>query len=123
MLGRWESLGADIRAATAAALMGDVDPERFQQANRQLMLAERQFLLPPRAGEEGAAAKGIPGRPWFKHGLYAPRFTYAAMSLPGVTEAAEQGDWDLARQELGRLERAFEGLIGVAEQALAALSS
>ena len=37
--------------------------------------------------------EGIPGRPWFKHLLYAPRYTYAAMTLPGITEAAEQGDW------------------------------
>ena len=96
-------------------------PARLQRANRQLMLAERQFLLPPRVGEEGPSAEGIPGRPWFKHGLYAPRFTYAAMSLPGVTEAVEEGNWDRARQELGRLERSFENLIGVAEEALAAL--
>jgi N-acetylated-alpha-linked acidic dipeptidase len=43
---------------------------------------------------------GIPGRPWFKHLLYAPRYTYAAMTLPGVTEAAEQGDWTRAAAQL-----------------------
>jgi len=46
---------------------------------------------------------GIPDRPWFKHALYAPRYTYAAMSLPGVREAAEAGNWDLARKQLGLL--------------------
>ena len=43
---------------------------------------------------------GIPGRPWFKHLLYAPRYTYAAMTLPGITEAAEQGDWTRAEAQL-----------------------
>ena len=43
---------------------------------------------------------GIPGRPWFKHLLYAPRYTYAAMTLPGITEAAEQGDWARAAAQL-----------------------
>jgi N-acetylated-alpha-linked acidic dipeptidase len=43
---------------------------------------------------------GIPGRPWFKHLLYAPRYTYAAMTLPGITEAAEQGDWTRAAAQL-----------------------
>jgi uncharacterized coiled-coil protein SlyX len=44
--------------------------------------------------------------------LYAPRYTYAAMSLPGVTEAAERQDWELASEQLRllieRLERVTE---------------
>jgi N-acetylated-alpha-linked acidic dipeptidase len=39
---------------------------------------------------------GIPGRPWFKHSIYATRFTYAHLELPGLTEAAEAGDWTRA---------------------------
>ena len=46
---------------------------------------------------------GIPGRPWFKHSLYAPTSTYAAMELPGVREAVDRGDWIGARREVGRL--------------------
>ncbi|HSB54040.1 MAG TPA: transferrin receptor-like dimerization domain-containing protein, partial [Gemmatimonadales bacterium] len=61
--------------------------------NRRLMAAERQWLLP----------EGIPGRPWFKHALYAPKFTYAAMELPGVREAVDAGDWSRAREELARV--------------------
>jgi len=37
-------------------------------------------------------AEGIPNRPWFRHVLYAPRPTYAAMTLPGVREAVEEKD-------------------------------
>ena len=45
-------------------------------------------------------ADGIPGRPWFRHVLYAPRETYAAMTLPGVQEAIEANDWARARTQL-----------------------
>lgn len=45
-------------------------------------------------------AEGIPGRPWFKHVLYAPRYTYAAMTLPGVQEAVDAKDWERARAQL-----------------------
>jgi beta-lactamase class A len=50
---------------------------------------------------------GIPGRAWFKHLLYAPRYTYAAMTLPGITEAAEAGDWDRAAAQLTLVETAI----------------
>ncbi len=65
----------------------------FSELNTALLQVERQLLL----------ADGIPDRPWFKHALYAPRYTYAAMSLPGVREAAETGDWNLARQQMALL--------------------
>lgn len=54
-----------------------------------------------------AHADGIPGRPWFKHLLYAPRYTYAAMTLPGVTEAAERGDWAVARAQAVLVQQAM----------------
>jgi N-acetylated-alpha-linked acidic dipeptidase len=68
-------------------------PGSFSALNAALLGVERELLL----------ADGIPGRPWFKHCLYAPRYTYAAMSLPGVREAAEAQDWKLARAQLGVL--------------------
>ena len=51
--------------------------------------------------------EGIPGRAWFKHLLYAPRYTYAAMTLPGITEAAEQGDWTRAGVQLSLVAEAI----------------
>ena len=50
--------------------------------------------------------EGLPGRPWFKHTLYAARYTYAHLELPGVTEAAEESDWDRAARQVAILERA-----------------
>jgi N-acetylated-alpha-linked acidic dipeptidase len=68
----------------------DLGAAGLAKLNTTLLTIERELLL----------ADGIPGRPWFKHCLYAPRYTYAAMSLPGVREAAEAGDWELARSQL-----------------------
>ncbi|MGB5658317.1 MAG: M28 family metallopeptidase [Thermoanaerobaculia bacterium] len=80
----------------------DLPTERLTELNQLLLRVEREFL----------DSKGIPGRPWFKHILYAPRYTYAAMSLPGATEAVEQQDWRLASAQLDllidRLERVTE---------------
>ncbi|HUP22749.1 MAG TPA: M28 family metallopeptidase [Thermoanaerobaculia bacterium] len=78
------------------------------ELDRELIALERAFLL----------EEGIPDRPWFKHALYAPRYTYAAMSLPGVTEAVERGDAELARDQLRllveRLEAVATGLERIA---------
>ena len=49
---------------------------------------------------------GLPGRPWFKHTLYAARYTYAHLELPGLTEAAEEKDWGRAAAQAAVLERA-----------------
>jgi N-acetylated-alpha-linked acidic dipeptidase len=54
------------------------------------------------------AEQGIPGRPWFKHLLYAARYTYAHLELPGLTEAAEKADWKTAREQVGQLEAAIK---------------
>ena len=52
--------------------------------------------------------EGIPGRPWFQHLLYAARYTYAHLELPGLTEAAEKGDWKTAQAQVALLEAAVE---------------
>ena len=37
-------------------------------------------------------ASGIPGRPWYRHEIYAPKYTYAPEVLPGVAEAVDAAD-------------------------------
>jgi N-acetylated-alpha-linked acidic dipeptidase len=39
--------------------------------------------------------RGLPGRPWFKHMIYAPGINtgYAAKTVPAVREAIEDGRW------------------------------
>jgi beta-lactamase class A len=84
---------AIARALDAGRLSaGDAD-----RVNQDLIAFENNWADPA----------GIPGRPWFKHLLYAPRYTYAAMTLPGVTEAAERGDWSTAREQAALVQRAM----------------
>ncbi|MFZ3330906.1 MAG: transferrin receptor-like dimerization domain-containing protein, partial [Candidatus Acidiferrales bacterium] len=52
--------------------------------------------------------EGMPGRPWFKHSLYATRYTYAHLELPGLTEAAESGNWPVLVQQTTILESELE---------------
>lgn len=81
----------------AALASGTLAAETADRLNQDLLAFEGQWAHPA----------GIPGRPWFKHLLYAPRYTYAAMTLPGITEAAERGDWDAAREQATLVETAI----------------
>lgn len=58
--------------------------------NQRLYTTERIFL----------SEKGLPGRPWFKHQIYAPgAYTgYAVKTIPAVREALEQSKWSEAEQ-------------------------
>jgi N-acetylated-alpha-linked acidic dipeptidase len=67
--------------------------------------------------------EGIPGRPWFKHLLYAARYTYAHLELPGLTEAVEAGSWELAREQARLLQAAVEKNTSLLSEALARLQA
>jgi N-acetylated-alpha-linked acidic dipeptidase len=47
--------------------------------------------------------RGLPGRPWFRHMIYAPGLYtgYGVKTLPGVREAIERRDWEEASQYAG----------------------
>jgi N-acetylated-alpha-linked acidic dipeptidase len=49
---------------------------------------------------------GIPKRPWYKHLIYACKFTYDPEVLPGVTEAVEEKDWVRAKEQISLLDKA-----------------
>jgi N-acetylated-alpha-linked acidic dipeptidase len=57
---------------------------RFTPVNEALAQVERSFLLP----------EGLPGRPWFRHAVYAPGLTtgYACWPLPAVRQAVLEND-------------------------------
>ena len=93
---RWQkNARVVLEAARKAAESGD--SKQAEHAHHALMKVERALL-----DEEG-----LPGRPWFKHLIYAPRPTYKAMVLPALTEAIEAGDEARARKEVDRLTRAL----------------
>jgi N-acetylated-alpha-linked acidic dipeptidase len=53
---------------------------------------------------------GLPGRPWYRHLIYAPgMFTgYGVKTMPGVREAIEQRRWDEAGQYMAVTARALD---------------
>jgi N-acetylated-alpha-linked acidic dipeptidase len=94
-----ESVARDLKQATNAALRsGKLSRERADRLNASEMQFESNWLNP----------QGIPGRPWFQHTLYAARYTYAHLELPGLTEAVEGQKWDLAREQAKVLEDAVD---------------
>jgi N-acetylated-alpha-linked acidic dipeptidase len=66
---------------------------------------------------------GLPGRPWYKHLMYAPgMYTgYGAKTIPGVREAIEQGDYHQAEQYVAITAQALERYCGQLEAATALL--
>ncbi|MDA1080983.1 MAG: M28 family metallopeptidase [Gemmatimonadetes bacterium] len=92
----WHRAAVDADATARrvmAAPPGGARNASLSALNEALRLVEREWIL----------ADGIPGRPWFKHVLYAPKYTYAALELPGVREAVDAGNWPVAVRELERL--------------------
>lgn len=70
------------------------------QLNLDLRQAETALLSP----------SGLPGRPWYRHTIYAPgEFTgYAAVVIPGVNEAIDARNSILAAQQLAVLTQAVD---------------
>ncbi|HSA91822.1 MAG TPA: M28 family metallopeptidase [Terriglobales bacterium] len=104
------ALAAARRLQAAGKAMGEAQRNPATDAarvNRTLREAERALLLP----------NGLPNRPWYRHSIYAPgEFTgYAAVVLPGVTEAADAGDAARARQQLDELAQALNRAAAVLE--------
>jgi N-acetylated-alpha-linked acidic dipeptidase len=80
-IGRFEQ-AAETAAAGQRDALASGDAAALAAVNRRLMRTERAFLDPA----------GIPGRPWYRHQIYAPKFTYAPELLPAVSEAIDAGD-------------------------------
>ncbi len=81
--------------------------------NTTLIESERKLTSP----------EGLPGRPWFKHEIYAPgRYTgYGVKTLPAVREAIEQNQWkdaDAGIIEVGKILEGEAALINSAAEEL-----
>ena len=103
----WLSVAEQLQQGVFSLLTESTDTSQLAELNTTLLQIERAFL----------STAGIPDRPWFKHVLYAPRYTYAAMSLPGVREAAEAGDWETARAQLDLLTAHLHAVTNLTSQA------
>jgi N-acetylated-alpha-linked acidic dipeptidase len=51
---------------------------------------------------------GIPGRPWYRHLIYAPKATYAPEVLPGLAEAIDAGDRERLADQVKHLAAALD---------------
>jgi N-acetylated-alpha-linked acidic dipeptidase len=82
------------RVFAAAEQNGGRDLARasLRQVNQDLMHGERALTDP----------HGLPGRPWFKHQLYAPGLYtgYGVKTIPAVREAIEERQWAQATQSI-----------------------
>jgi N-acetylated-alpha-linked acidic dipeptidase len=83
-------------------------PAAAHAINTALMAQERAWL----------DEQGIPGRPWFRHLVYAPLASYEAETLPGLREALEAGDLERARQQAERLRAALQRARGALSELL-----
>jgi N-acetylated-alpha-linked acidic dipeptidase len=107
-----QAIAAD-KATTALALVEGVPVEKLSRVNDALTRVERSFLLPA----------GLPGRPWFKHAVYAPGLTtgYACWPMPGVRQGVVENDAAMLEAQsaalVARIDAAADALKAVAKQA------
>ena len=86
----------------------------IQAVNAKLIESERRLT----------DAAGLPGRPWFRHMIYAPGFYtgYGVKTIPGVREAIEQKRWQEADQQIQRAANVLSKEADLIDEAAAALS-
>jgi N-acetylated-alpha-linked acidic dipeptidase len=74
---------------------GDPGARAVARVNRALVGQERALTQ----------RRGVPGRPWFRHQIYAPGLLtgYQVQYLPGLRDAVEEGDTATAQRSLGLL--------------------
>jgi len=89
------SLSAErfLAARTTLEASGNmIDPRENERLNAILARAE-QALAPQH---------GLPGRPWYRHHVYAPGYYtgYSVKTLPSVREAIELKNWQEVRKEI-----------------------
>lgn len=99
----------------AAATVGALQPDRRNQVNALLQGVEQSLT----------DTRGLPGRPWYRHLIYAPGLLtgYGAKTLPGVREAIESRRWSEADAFVGRTATVLEAAADRLDKATALLKS
>jgi N-acetylated-alpha-linked acidic dipeptidase len=85
----------------------------FRTVNAMLIESERKLT----------DSAGLPGRPWFRHMIYAPGFYtgYGVKTIPGVREAIEQKRWQEADEQILRVGKILTTEADLLDEAGAAL--
>ena len=99
---RYDAARADKRSAS-----------NVQAVNAKLIESERRLT----------DSAGLPGRPWFRHMIYAPGFYtgYGVKTIPGVREAIEQKRWQEADEQIQRAGAILTREADLLDEATAAL--
>jgi N-acetylated-alpha-linked acidic dipeptidase len=82
---QWLAASQALEARAGQLVASDSPASRaLDRVNRALMREERALTQ----------RQGLPGRPWYRHQVYAPGINtgYAAQFLPGMRDALEAGD-------------------------------
>jgi N-acetylated-alpha-linked acidic dipeptidase len=106
--------GVEANGAFNRALEGG---DEWVAANRQALREVNALIM--RAERELLDERGLWRRPWYRNLVYAPGYYegYAAKTLPGVREAMEDGEWEIAREQAGMLVEAIERAADVVTRA------
>jgi N-acetylated-alpha-linked acidic dipeptidase len=77
-----------------------IQPPSFYDVNRILVKVEQSFLL----------TDGLPGRPWYKHAVYAPGIYsgYEPVALPGIRETADAMAFAEIQSQIEKLTAALD---------------
>jgi N-acetylated-alpha-linked acidic dipeptidase len=99
---------------TAMMQKDSVDAARANAVNEALMKTERVLTRP----------EGLPNRDWYKHQIYAPGFYtgYGVKTVPGIREAVDSKDWQLAQKEASVVEKCLADMNQVVTDAINNLS-
>jgi N-acetylated-alpha-linked acidic dipeptidase len=86
----------------------------LREANAKLIAVERALT----------SNEGLPGRPWFRHQIYAPGLYtgYGVKTLPAVRESIEQNEWKQADEEISKVGKVLENAGEVIQGAAVELS-
>jgi len=114
-LSRLESAAKAYDEAASTALADDSGAgDTMERVNQLLIMTERRLT----------SENGLPGRPWFRHNIYAPGFYtgYGVKTLPGIREAIEQRQYHLVDPQMQEIAGALTRLADVLTEATALLS-
>jgi N-acetylated-alpha-linked acidic dipeptidase len=67
--------------------------------------------------------EGLPGRPWYRHEIYAPGLLlgYGVKTLPAIRETIEAKRWSEADEQIGKVAATLERYAATVEQATGVL--
>ena len=92
---------ASTDSALNKALSANMPNKALEEVNQRLLVLEQSLT----------STDGLPNRNWFRHQIYAPGFYtgYGVKTLPGIREAIESRDWDLAAVHVNRVAEILNG--------------